>query len=280
MRVLYATDGGIPAQQALDLLREAADPSKVHITVVSVVPDQLPDDASEAAPGPDEEATKLLLEAGFRSESRILQGRPGPAILTELETGNYDLAVLGAGNRSWLGRLLLGSVSTKVLHAAPISVLIVHQASDVQAPIRVLFGTDGSSHADKGLRGITGLLNPTACLIEVVSVAEHLMPQISFPAPRAAYAITAPSPEQEEEWLASARTIATSAAEQLETAGFKAEANAVLGAAALRLLAEIEKSGSDLVVVGERGLGAIAKAALGSVSDQVVRNAPATLVAR
>lgn len=280
MRVLYATDGGTPATQALELLLRAADPAKAGVTVVTVGSHPLPSEAPALVPGFTDEATRQLQEAGFAAESRSLDGRPGPSIVTELESGNYELAVLGAGNRSWLGRLLLGSVSTKVLHAAPTSVLIVHQASDLQAPIRVLLGTDGTSHAEQALGQITGLLNPAACLIEVVSVAEYLMPQISFPAPGAAYAISAPSPEQEEEWLASARVIATRAAEQLESAGFKAEANAILGAAALRLLAEIEKHGSDLVVVGERGLGAIAKAALGSVSDQIVRNAPATLVAR
>lgn len=280
MRVLYATDAGTPARQALHLLRRAADPTKARVVVATVASNSLPDDGSPPPPGFNEEARRVLQEAGFASESRILQGRPGEAILDELENGNYELAVLGAGNRSWLGRVLLGSVSNTVLHASSTSTLIVHNASDLNPPVRVLLGTDGSDYAERAVRQMTDLLNPTACTVHIVSVAEHLMPQISFPVPRVAYATSAPSPEQEEEWLASARSLAISAQEELEAAGFKADAHAVLGAPATRLLAEIEKNDSDLVVVGERGLGAIARAALGSVSDQVVRNAPATLVAR
>jgi len=36
----------------------------------------------------------------------------------------------------------------------------------------------------------------------------------------------------------------------------------------------------DLVAVGSRGLGPIARAILGSVSDQVVRHSPAALIGR
>jgi nucleotide-binding universal stress UspA family protein len=37
---------------------------------------------------------------------------------------------------------------------------------------------------------------------------------------------------------------------------------------------------ADIVVVGSRGLGAVERVAIGSVSDQIAREAPATLVAR
>jgi nucleotide-binding universal stress UspA family protein len=213
MKVLYATDGGHPAGQALSLFKRMATRDKIQ------------------------------------------------------------------GNRSRLGRLLLGSVSSKVLHASPTSVLVVHGISERVGPGRVLFGTDGSADANVALAQIMTVLDPTSCHIKVLAVAEHLMPKVGFPIPRLAYATAAPTPEQEKEWIAAALEVADHAAEKLRAAGFRAEAQAVLGAPAQRLFAEAEKTQADIVVVGSRGLGAVERVAIGSVSDQIAREAPATLVA-
>lgn len=72
----------------------------------------------------------------------------------------------------------------------------------------------------------------------------------------------------------------TSAAARLEASGFKSNGRARLGAASLQLLAEMDDVKADLVVVGSTGLGALQRATLGSVSDQMVRHSPAALVVR
>ena len=284
MKVLYATDGGAPAKQALALLERAATPEKAQITVVSVVGPEVDEIVESERPGPAADAmasaAKQLQEAGFQADERLLRGHPGPAILKEVDEGDFEVAVVGAGNRSWMDRLLLGSVSTKVFHACPTSVMVVHRFSDVASPIQVLFGTDGSEDADSALEQMMAFLNPSSCQITVLSVAEHLMPQLRFPIPRMAYATHAPTPEQEDEWIAAAHRIATGAAHKLEGVGFQTEAQGVLGAPASRLLAETQRVQADLVVVGSRGLGAVDRAAMGSVSDQILREAPATFVGR
>jgi nucleotide-binding universal stress UspA family protein len=281
MNVLYATDGGDPARDALALLSRVAAAAKARVTAVTVVRQRGIAD-EEARPEADllDSAVTTLQAAGFAAEGRSLQGHPGPAILKEIDGGNYDLALVGAGNRSRLGRLLMGSVSTKLLHASPVSVMIVRRAGEAAAEARVLFGADGSNDADRVLDQIIGLLDPSACRVHILSVAEHLMPQLSLPIPRAGYATSAPTPELEREWTEAARSAAAAAATKLERAGFKTETQATLGAPAARLLAESERVGADLVVVGSRGLDAVERASLGSVSDQVVREAPATLVGR
>jgi nucleotide-binding universal stress UspA family protein len=197
-----------------------------------------------------------------------------------IEEGGFDLTVLGAGNRPWLGRLLFGSVSTKVLHASLASVMIVHKVSEPVSTIRVLFGTDGSNDAEVALDQMIGFLDPSACQISILSVAEHLMPHLSFPIPRMAYASSGPTPELEQEWIAAAQKLATDAARKLEDSGFRTEAHAAIGSPASTLLAEAQRIPADVVVVGSRGLGAMERAAIGSVSDQVVREASAAFVAR
>jgi nucleotide-binding universal stress UspA family protein len=275
MKVIYATDGGDPARNALTLFARAAASDKSRVTAVTVV---RPGDIAEA--GVIDSAVTTLRDAGFTAEGRVLEGEPGRAILDEIDHRGYELAVAGAGNRSRLGRMLMGSVSTELLHASPVSVLIVRQWANDSAQVRVLFGNDGSPHADRTLNQMIGLLDPSTCHIRVLSVAEHLMPELTLPIPRVGYATTAPTPELEHEWTEAARRSATAAAEKLEHAGFRTDAHAVLGAPAERLLAETERVGAHVVVVGARGLGAVDRVTLGSVSDQVVREAPATLVGK
>ena len=284
MKVLYATDGGGPAMEALALFKRLAAPDKAQVTAVTVVgrgrAEDVEDERSSSEADIVKSAVTTLQEAGFTAEKRILQGQPGRAILNEIEEGGFELAVVGAGNRSRLGRLLMGSVSTKLLHASPVSVMIVRRVSDAASEVRLLFGTDGSEHADRALEQLIALCDPSSCHVHVLTVAEHMMPNLTLPIPRVAYATSAPTPEQEQEWIAAALSSATAAAKKLERAGFTTDARAVLGAPAMRLLAEVEHVRADLVVVGSGGLGAVDRASLGSASDQVVREAPATFVGR
>jgi nucleotide-binding universal stress UspA family protein len=55
------------------------------------------------------------------------------------------------------------------------------------------------------------------------------------------------------EWIAAALEPAEQGARELRAGGFRAEARAVLGAPARRLLADADKTQADIVVVGSRG---------------------------
>ena len=72
MKVLYATDGGAPAKQALALLVRAATPEKTQITVVSVVGPGVDEMVESGRPSPAADAVasaaKQLQEAGFETE--------------------------------------------------------------------------------------------------------------------------------------------------------------------------------------------------------------------
>jgi nucleotide-binding universal stress UspA family protein len=71
------------------------------------------------------EASRLLLEAhGLSASSMITEGDPALEIISEAESGQYDLIVMGAAGASDLKHSMLGSVSTKVAHDAPCSVFV------------------------------------------------------------------------------------------------------------------------------------------------------------
>ncbi|MGI8708931.1 MAG: universal stress protein [Actinomycetota bacterium] len=67
---------------------------------------------------------------------------------------------------------------------------------------------------------------------------------------------------------------------RLRRAGFDSKGTVLLGSPGPQLLKEAENLQADLVVAGARGIGPIRRAFLGSVTDQLARHAPATLVGR
>jgi nucleotide-binding universal stress UspA family protein len=71
------------------------------------------------------EAARLLLERhSLSANPMITEGDPALEIISEAESGEYDLIVMGAGGGSDLKHSLLGSVSTRVAQDAPCSVFV------------------------------------------------------------------------------------------------------------------------------------------------------------
>lgn len=287
MRVLYATDGGdaaVDAGRLIDVLA-ARDVEVVAASIVSTGPPELRHlsaafQSDEVRRRTARDAVDLAVESlrmsGFTVDGVVEEGRPATALLDIATARGVDLVVAGTGVQ-WLGGRLLGSVSTALLHAAPMSVLIAH-AAPRGVPAHVVAGTDGSEHAARAIDVATGFLDPERCAVTVVSAVKLMTP--TFTPPYTGYATSAPSPEMEAEVLAPARTHADQAAERFVAGGFAADTRVVLGHPVKRLLAEVDLVGAALAVIGSRGLDAVGRMALGSVSDEVVRHAPAALVGR
>lgn len=70
-----------------------------------------------------EEAKALLAERGVDAETLEAQGDPGDVIVNSAK--DADLVVVGSRGLNPFQRLLLGSVSTKVVHRAECDVLVV-----------------------------------------------------------------------------------------------------------------------------------------------------------
>ena len=292
MRVLYATDGLPPAASAGDLIERIGDRARLEIDVLSVVyegfpsPQHLPfvldpiearrEDALEIA----EEVAGKLKSAGFQATPLVREGDPSREILKVLSLDSYELVVLGAGGRSWLGKRLLGSVSTYVLHDSPVSVLIAHTRSDDPARTKILFATDGSEGSKIALETLAGFADAASHEVTVLSTAPD---PIMLLAPAAA-PIPVMLPRIPEEAHDQLRAIASEAVElaarALADTGFVTRSLVAEGHPADEILKEEAAGDYDLVALGSRGLGPVRRALLGSVGDHVARYAGATLVGR
>ena len=291
MRVLYATDGSAPAREGESLITSLFDRSMADIHVFAVTseptydllaPYGIPDPASLDVPVLDAHrvagtAAEQLAESGFSVSSSSSHGDPAQEILRIIESGPYDLVVLGASHTTWMGNFLLGRVSMHVLHHAPCSVVVTHRAPTGTG--RVLVGADGSEGARSSVGSAAKVLDRDRCLTEVATVVSHpWMFAATYPAGTFLGHVADPQ-GLERERIDQGRVVAQRASAEARAAGFKVTEEAILvGRPGHQLLEEADSFDADLVVVGSRGHGAMGRTLLGSVSDQVARHTPAAFV--
>ena len=149
VKILAAVDGSEGSLGALDQLVRFVDLSAAEVTLVHVIetpwlhagPDQesigYQGDEEETDPQAqwreefEREGERILQEARARLPVRtavttlIYRGLPTDEILSEAETGGYDLVVMSVSGATDLKHQMLGSVSAKVAWNAPCSVLLV-----------------------------------------------------------------------------------------------------------------------------------------------------------
>jgi nucleotide-binding universal stress UspA family protein len=129
-------------------------------------------------------------------------------------------------------------------------------------PTRVLLATDGSPDAALAAQSAIELCERTGSELHVVHVGEYLP---TF------YAQTEEEPAQ---LRADAQRLLEEQLERIRAAGGQvAQAHLLLGRPAEQIVNLSEELGIGVVVIGSRGLSALRRAVLGSVSESVVRHA-------
>jgi nucleotide-binding universal stress UspA family protein len=141
-RLLVAFDGSDESRQALADAVGMARANAARVTVMTVAPTPParplvdggyggPADRFDVAQLLEDHYESVLQEAladvptGLAVSSVLRTGAPGPAIVDEVEAGDYDLIVMGSRGLGGLRSMLLGSVSHHVLQSSPIPVLVV-----------------------------------------------------------------------------------------------------------------------------------------------------------
>jgi nucleotide-binding universal stress UspA family protein len=131
-RVLIAYDGSEPARRALE--RVARYMAGASVAIVTVAEPIYHDPRYTGYADRDEEkrqrdalteAQAVLAKSGIEAETNAPVGRAADEIIRTANEADADLVVLGARGLSALKRVVLGSVSTEVLHEAPCDVLVV-----------------------------------------------------------------------------------------------------------------------------------------------------------
>ena len=143
--------------------------------------------------------------------------------------------------------------------------------------MRVLVAFDGSAVATDALALVNAIAWPADSVLRVVSVIEPML----LPHAGPLYQGGAVAPEVDEAITSYTHETLETAAERLRSSGRTVDGAVLRGRAASAIIDDAHDFRPDLVVVGSRGHGAIASLLLGSVSSEVVDQAPCpVLVAR
>jgi nucleotide-binding universal stress UspA family protein len=137
-KILVAVDGSEHAQRALDLAMTLAPQLGSSLTLAYAVPEAvlLGEPAlvnlAEMQRQHEDYARGLLdgLQAkhagrGVAIETRVLHGSPAEAISDAAASLPADMVVVGTRGRNALARVLLGSISDRLVHICPKPVLVV-----------------------------------------------------------------------------------------------------------------------------------------------------------
>jgi nucleotide-binding universal stress UspA family protein len=211
-------------------------------------------------------------------ELDLAEGDVAAAILARTEAKTHDLIVMGTHGRSGFERLLLGSVTEKVLRKATCPVLTVprHAPDAVPAPPvlfkQILCATDFSDCSTQALDYAMSLAQEADACLTVVHVLE-LPPELSADVEPSAVVRAGGL----REYLAAAqeecRTRLRAAVPEAIRTYCTVETVLASGKPSREILRVAATQGSELIVIGVHGRGAADRLFFGSTAEYVVRHA-------
>jgi nucleotide-binding universal stress UspA family protein len=266
-RILAGADGSERSEEAIRQAARLAGVTGASLEVAYVM------DAGRAhGDDVEQEAEEVLARAAataaeheVRADTRILAGDPGRTLVHEAAEEEADLVCLGPDAGLIGGALRVGQVAAHVLREARCSVLIARRDGP-DFPRRLTCAVDGSEGSARTAALAAGLAAAAGSELRVV----HAIPVFRG---------------HDQEWIL--RDDEPSPAE-LEPAVLAASARGVqpvremvMGRPEHALVRAAERSQTDLLVVGHRGVSGVRRVLLGSVSEYSAYHAPCSvLVAR
>jgi nucleotide-binding universal stress UspA family protein len=246
----------------------------------------------------DEALTRLPEKWRSRADAVEAAGSPGQSLLEIADKRNVELIAVGFRGTSLFERLMLGSVSRAVVHTARVPVLVIKSvATDddrVEKPagfgdkkLRVLVTYDGPVIGTQIAAALGKIEWPSVTEGQVMTVVQPMLVSelpdwLQQKARDPDVAAMADAWRKEHDQNVEAARHELEQFQKTLPACFSQNAPIVAeGRAGDQILAVLGKSPFDLVVVGSRGRGNVARLLLGSTSAQIVGAAPAsTLIVR
>lgn len=141
-KILLATDGSEHSLRAAKEVLKIAGPLQAEVTALSVVQEtpvyagydvpaspwitmEMTDGLEDAAKKILGDVETLFKEENFQLKTSVGKGHPADVICKFAEDGNFDLIVMGSRGLGGIKQLIMGSVSSSVVHCSQVPVMIV-----------------------------------------------------------------------------------------------------------------------------------------------------------
>ncbi len=301
MKLLLSYDGSGCSEAAIDDLASAGLPVDGEATVITVAEVSLPppsveDDAEPVASEYIESIVKKHREHGealladayalaktaaervkktlphWNVKAEATYGSPAWEVLKKAETWLPDLIVVGSHGHSAIGRLVLGSISQRVLTEAACSVRIARGRVEVDpAMARIIIGFDGSKGAMAAVDAVAARNWREGSEIMLIAAIDEVSPSIVGRLIPPIVDITEEINQSEREWIG---RLAEGPLAKLKNAGFPATLHFHAGNPKHVLVDEAERWNADSIFVGANAFGSrIERFLIGSTSAAVAARA-------
>ncbi len=278
LNILLADDGSLNARAAAKFLADLPHHDDAAITVLRVF---TPLDAAEYAnvAASVQRTRNMLTSRHLKAKIELILGYPAEKIISYAEANSPDLIVMGAKGAGTILGNLVGSVANSVVHDGRWPVLVVREPYEHLR--KILLVTDGSDCSQAAAHFLGGF--PLPKQVGAVDVM-HVVPVIRpvYAAEPSGMVILAMTPEEQEivrnENDARGRIVLDETCATLSAHGVETVPVLAYGEAAIEIGEYVRKNQIDLVVCGSRGLGNMTGLLLGSVSRELLVNAPCSVL--
>lgn len=265
MHILVATDGSAESGAAVRFGAVLAQRLAGTLTLLHVV---LPSQERGEGEAVLRSAQASAAECGVQGTTRLEVGDPVEAIVGARREIGADMLVVGTHGKRGLTRVLLGSVAESLYKSAPFPVAVVRKFEKAAAEIGPLLApvdfSEGAAHAARAAAHLSRKLGVRLSLIHVLS---EVVPRKGEEDPEATRQAA----------LALRRDAETQLQALTERLGLGPEqidCSLVTGVDS----AEIDHVAGEIragcIVMGTRGFTGLPRVLLGSVTDQVLQQAP------
>ena len=258
--ILFLTDGSPFSHYAFTYAEQIATANHARVVLVQVIQDPILIDQYQIVPAEtyqelldlgtasatlniDRLSTRLAA-AGVSTSSEILRGNPAAALLALEAKEHPDLVVMSSHGRTGLTRFALGSVADRLVREGTAPVLLV-KTNDPDRRLRsALLMLDGSAVAEAALPVVENLAGRPIKVVKLLRTLEDIT-----------------------EWD-QAKNYLADVAVRLEKTGLLTEL--ILRVSDPAVIASVESTDVDLVVLATHGRGGFERFRYGSVAEQIL----------
>jgi nucleotide-binding universal stress UspA family protein len=307
MKALIGVDGSSNSFAAVEFVARLLSPERDEIVLLFAMP-AISFDGEHLDPEIEHRARSVLsrtvldaalerLPAEWRSHAarREVAGSASALLLEAIDQERADLVAVGfRGTSGIVEEFMIGSVTRTIVHSAKVPVLIVKSQSASDAPAKQSLGP-----VSKHLHLLTAIDGPT-----LAESTAKLLGQFTWPPETRGWAMTVVRPmyttdlpdwikmerdpdvaamasawelEHQHE-LQAARDDLETLRKKLPSCFTNEELIVAEGRPAETILVQVREKSIDLAVMGSRKDGALKRLLLGSTSEQVLREAPCSVL--